>query len=104
MRCPACDLKMEVLETRGGTKRTRICAKGHRFQTEEVLVGVLKTFSQAKVAEAKARVIRGAISRAKSAERRGRIEDLLAEHWKPAAIAHEVGCSEAYVRQVRASL
>lgn len=103
MNCPACDMKLEVLATRG-TRRTRICPKGHRFQTEEVLSTVLKNFSRAQVDAAKARAVRGAIARAASTERRGRIEDLLAEGWKPAAIANEVGCSEAYVRQVRASL
>lgn len=36
--------------------------------------------------------------------RRAHIETLLRQGWKPAAIAHECGCTEAWVRKVRALL
>jgi hypothetical protein len=37
----------------------------------------------------------------KQRSRRQRIEELLRERVKPTAIAHEVGCTEERVRQIR---
>lgn len=38
MKCPHCNAWTEVLSTRGGTRRRRECANGHRFTTQEVVV------------------------------------------------------------------
>jgi len=38
MKCPTCAAWTIVAATRGGIKRTRVCANEHRFHTEEVVV------------------------------------------------------------------
>jgi hypothetical protein len=76
----------------------------HRFSslelTEAVVraVGAKRVFAFARSAVAMRRVTQ------QRRERRLRIEQLLAEGWKATAIAHEVGLTEARIRQIRAEI
>ena len=92
---------LEVRVTSEGFKRRRYrLADGRRLTTFEIPDTVLANVGRTRLAQAMSQFMRGEASRA----RRARIEALLNEGWKPTAIAHECGCTEARVRQIRAQL
>lgn len=95
---------MKCLEVRkredGVTRRRYETPDGRRITTMEVPAPVLAEMGPRRLAEALARWRRGEASRARIV----RIEQLLREGWKPTAIAHEVGCSDSRVCQIRAKL
>lgn len=91
---------MKCLETRrrGGIKWRRYrTEEGAIIRTGEVPMEVLSELGPKRLAEA--------LERAKRTEhrlrRKARAENLLREGWKPAAVAAEVGLSEAMVRRYR---
>lgn len=96
---------MKCLETRtrsdGVVRRRYVLADGRPLTTYEIPASVYKTFSRKQMAEAIARFNRGEKKRAESFERAGRIMNMLHQGIKPSAIAHEVGVSDTYVRQLR---
>lgn len=96
---------MKCLETRtrkdGVVRRRYLLADGRPLTTYEIPATVFKTFSRKQMDEAIARFNRGEKKRAESFERAGRIMNMLHQGIKPSAIAHEVGVSESYVRQLR---
>ena len=100
MRCAICDQPTRVLDTRGELRR-RECPAGHRFATKEVLAGALAHIGSAAVARAAAAASRGHQRRALANDRKTTARKLLAEGWKPTAIAHELGISDARVCQIR---
>lgn len=86
-----------------GFKRRRYqLADGRRITTYEVPYAVLSHMGAARLREAAQKWQRGERARAEVRARRQRIIALLAEGWKPTAIAHEVGITEQRVRQIRA--
>lgn len=95
---------MKILETRtrqDGIVRRRYRVSAHRsVTTYEIPEAVLRRFSAKQLQQAV-----DAYNRAEEKRRRtDLIRDRLAEGWKPTAIAHDVGVSEAWVRQVRAQM
>lgn len=96
---------MKCLETRtrkdGVVRRRYVLADGRPLTTYEIPATVFKTFSRKQMDEAIARFNRGEKKRAESFERAGRIMNMLHQGIKPSAIAHEVGVSDTYVRQLR---
>jgi hypothetical protein len=96
------------LETRtrkdGVVRRRYLLTDGRPITTYEIPATVYKGVSAKKMAELIAAFNRGEEKRAKSFELAGRIYDMLSQGIKPAAIAHEVGVSDTYVRQLRAKL
>lgn len=99
---------MKCLETR--TRSNGIRARryeledGSRFTTYELPVTVIKALGMARVTQQYSIWQRGEEMRAQTRARRKRIEELLREKVKPTAIAHEVGVTEARVRQIRKEL
>ena len=95
---------MKCLETRvnaDGIKRRRyLLDDGRRVSTMELPTTVLIGIGMCKVREHLAKWRRGEALRARGRQ----IDALIAQGWKPAAIAHEIGVSEAAVRQHRAKL
>lgn len=95
---------MKCLETRvgrDGTRRRRYAMpNGRRLTTVELPMTVLKGVGWRKVVEHLSAWRRGQ----EKADRRAKGMKLLSEGWKPAAIAHELGVSEAAVRQWRSTL
>lgn len=97
---------MKCLETRTdshGLKRRRyLRADGTRVTTVEVPLSALRGVGMARVRDAVATWRRGEERRAKaSALRTAVIERLQQPRAKPTAIADELGCTEARVRQIR---
>lgn len=99
---------MKCLETRtrpDGIKSRRYQLEdGRRITMLEVPATVLKAIGMSKVQEAMQIWQRGEKQRSKSHARRQRIEEMLAQGTKPTAIAVEVGCTEARVRQIRVEM
>lgn len=98
-----------VLETRTlapGMKRRRYeRADGSRYNTVEVPLTVLRGVSSARqVEDALAAWHRGEEARTLARQRQVRAEALLREGVKPTAIAHELGVSDARVRQWRKAM
>lgn len=95
---------MKCLATRttpDGLKRRRyLLDDGRRVSTTELPTAVLATVGMGKVRAHLAAWRRGETLRARGK----RIDVLIAQGWKPAAIAQEIGVSEAAVRQRRAKL
>lgn len=95
-----------VLSTRStpyGFKRRRYqLADGRRITTYEVPYAILSHLGAARLREAAQKWQRGECARSQAHARRQRVIALLAEGWKPIAIAHEVGITEQRVRQIRA--
>jgi hypothetical protein len=95
---------VKILETRtrqDGIVRRRYRVSAHRsVTTYEIPEAVMRSFS--------AKQLQAAIDAYNRAEEKRKrtdlIKDRLAEGWKPAAIAHDVGVSEAWVRMVRAQM
>jgi hypothetical protein len=92
---------MKCLETRtrpDGIKARRYeLDDGRRTTTFELPASVVKAIGLKRVQEFMEIWQRGE----KQRSRRQRIEELLRERVKPTAIAHEVGCTEERVRQIR---
>lgn len=97
-----------VLETRTvarDVKRRRYERKdGSRFTTVEVPLTVLTGIGMRRVQEAIQRYERGEAKRATARARLARAESLLRDGVKPTAIAHELGVSDARVRQIRKAM
>jgi protein-disulfide isomerase-like protein with CxxC motif len=74
---------------------------GRRITTFELPATVLKGVGMKKLQEQMATWQRGEKLRTETHARRQRIEELLRENVKPTAIAHEVGCTDQRVRQIR---
>lgn len=85
--------------TRHGMKYRRYEHQGKRWTTVEMPVSVMKAVGVKRVNEAHATWQRGQAKREASEKLRNAIIERLPG--KPTAIAHELGCSEAYVRHVR---
>jgi hypothetical protein len=96
---------MKCLETRtrtDGIKSRRYEREdGRRITTFELPVTVLKGIGMKRVQELMEIWRRGELQRTETHARRQRIEELLREGVKPTAIAHEVGCTDQRVRQIR---
>lgn len=96
---------MKCLETRtraDGIKARRYeLEDGRRITTLELPATVIKAMGLKRVQEFMEIWQRGEKQRTDSLARRQRIEEMLAENIKPTAIAHEVGVTEARVRQIR---
>lgn len=96
---------MKCLETRtraDGIKARRYeLDDGRRITMFEVPATIIKALGQKKVQELMAIWKRGERQRTQTHARRRRIEELLREKVKPTAIAHEVGCTDERVRQIR---
>jgi hypothetical protein len=92
---------MKCLETRAradGIKARRYeLEDGRRITTLELPASVVKAIGLKRVQEFMEIWRRGE----KQRSRRQRIEELLRERVKPTAIAHEVGCTDQRVRQIR---
>jgi protein-disulfide isomerase-like protein with CxxC motif len=92
---------MKCLETRvraDGIKMRRYeLEDGRRTTTFELPASVVKAIGLKRVQEFMEIWQRGE----KQRSRRQRIEELLRERVKPTAIAHEVGCTDQRVRQIR---
>ena len=95
------DSKPRCIETRTrhGIKYRRYEHQGKRYTTVEVPVSVVKSIGTKRVNDAYAVWQRGQENREKSEQLRNAIIERLPG--KPTAIAHELGCSETYVRMVR---
>jgi transcriptional regulator NrdR family protein len=98
-----------VTETRerasGIVARRKECLHcGERFTTMEVAETVIRAMGIKRFYERVADWRAGLVKRAATTNRRDRIEKRIKAGWKPAAIAHEQGVSEARVRQIRAEL
>lgn len=85
--------------TRNGLKYRRYEKAGERYTTVEVPLSVAKALGIKRLQEAYTRWQRGQQKRERSEQLRQAIVERLPG--KPTAIAHELGCSEAYVRHVR---
>jgi protein-disulfide isomerase-like protein with CxxC motif len=96
---------MKCLETRaradGIRARRYELDDGRRTTTFELPASVIKAIGMKKVQEAMQIWRRGEQQRSESHTRRQRIEEMLAQGIKPTAIAHEVGCTDQRVRQIR---
>lgn len=96
---------MKCLETRtrsdGIRTRRYELDDGRRITMLEVPATVLKALGMTKAQEAMAIWQRGEKQRAETHARRKRVVELLDQNVKPTAIAHEVGCTEQRVRQIR---
>ena len=99
---------MKCLETRtradGIRTRRYQLEDGRRITTFELPSTVVKGVGLKKVQEFMQKWLHGEQQRSESHARRQRIEDMLREKIKPAAIAAEVGCTEARVRQIRVEM
>jgi protein-disulfide isomerase-like protein with CxxC motif len=96
---------MKCLETRlradGFRTRRYELEDGRRITTLELPATVLKGVGMKKLQQQMVIWQRGEKQRTETHARRQRIEELLREKVKPTAIAHEVGCTEERVRQIR---
>lgn len=96
---------MKCLETRtraDGIKIRRYeLEDGRRITMFEVPATVIKGVGLKRVQKFMEIWQRGEKARSESHSRRQRIEQMLAENIKPTAIAHEVGCTDQRVRQIR---
>lgn len=96
---------MKCLETRtraDGIKARRYeLEDGRRITTLELPATVIKAMGLKRVQEFMEIWQRGEKQRTESQARRQRIVEMLAKDIKPTAIAHEVGVTEARVRQIR---
>lgn len=94
---------MSVLDTRilpnGAIRRRRRQPDGTVVITMEVPQAVLSQFGQAAVCRAMGAWKRGQDARARAALLRQQV--LARPDWKPTALAHEFGCTEQRVRQLR---
>jgi hypothetical protein len=92
---------VKVLETRrpepGVTRRRYLLDDGRRMSTIELPVSVLSVFGKPKLRAAIEAWQRGEARRERAVVLRQRV----LEGVKPTAIAHELGVTEARVRQVR---
>jgi hypothetical protein len=77
---------------------------GLPLETYEVPATVVRALGMGRVHEALDAWKRGEAQRAKTSKLVVAIEKRLRDRVKPLAIAHELGCSDAYVRMVRARL
>ena len=97
---------MKCLETRtasNGLRRRRyLLEDGRRMTTYEVPAAVLGRMSKAKLAEAMAEFRSGEEARARA----HKVRQFVADHldWKNIALAHELGCSQSWIRQIRHNL
>jgi hypothetical protein len=93
--------KAKIIETRTrhGLKYRRYEQAGERYTTVEIPLSVAKSIGIKRLQEAHATWQRGQEKRERSEHLRNAIIERLPG--KPTAIAHELGCSEAYVRLVR---
>lgn len=96
MRCLETRLRADGIRTR----RYKL-DDGRRITTFELPATVLKGVGMKRIQEQMAVWQRGEKQRAATNTRRQRIEELLREKVKPTAIAHEVGCTDERVRQIR---
>jgi hypothetical protein len=96
---------MKCLETRAradGIKTRRYeLDDGRRVTTLELPASVVKAIGLKRVQEFMGIWQRGEKQRTETHARRQRIEELLRQRVKPTAIAHEVGCTDQRVRQIR---
>lgn len=76
-------------------------ADGRTFETYEVPATAVRALGMRRIHDALDIWCRGEVKRAQSAKLLAAITERLADGVKPLAIADELGCSEAYVRQVR---
>jgi hypothetical protein len=77
------------------------CEEGHVFSTYEVPSQFISEFGVKKCREVGRRVKRGVERRKASYLLRLEVIARLEQSWKPTAIGHELGISEARVRQIR---
>ena len=99
--------RTRVLSTRlkvpGIIVRRRECLRCEdRFTTFEVAEVVVRKFGLKAFLERAAFNQSTLAARSARADRRARIEERLRAGWKPTAIAHDTGVTEARVRQIRA--
>lgn len=96
---------MRCMETRtraDGIKARRYqLDDGRRITMFELPASVVRAIGIKRVQEYMEIWQRGEQQRAESHARRQRIEQMLRENVKPTAIAHEVGCTDQRVRQIR---
>lgn len=97
---------MKCLETRTdshGLKRRRyLRADGSRVTTVEVPLSALRSVGMAKVHQAVTTWLRGETRRASARSLYSAVVERLQQpRAKPTAIANELGCTEARVRQIR---
>ena len=92
---------LETRRTPEGFRRRRYEQDGVRFTTIEVPVEVWRAVARP---DRIARALAGRENAAAQARRRALGEHLLAQGWKPAAVANELNVSEAAVRQWRQSM
>jgi hypothetical protein len=96
---------MKCLETRtradGMKSRRYELDDGRRITMLELPASVIKAIGLKRVQQCMETWQRGEKQRTESHSRRQRIEELLRENVKPTAIAHEVGCTDQRVRQIR---
>ena len=96
---------MKCLETRmradGIRTRRYELEDGRRMTTFELPATVIKGIGVKRVQEFMQIWQRGEKARSETKSRRDRITEMLEQGIKPAAIAHEVGCTEQRVRQIR---
>lgn len=94
---------MRVLETRTtpeGWKRRRYDADGRRFSTIEIPAEVARAVGIGKLRDLTAAHKRGMAKHDRAAALR--LAVALRAGWKATAVAHELGITEARVRQIRA--
>ena len=91
---------MKLLETRkreGYTVRRYVDEYGLRTTTWEIPVEVVRGFGVDRMNERIARALRGQQARVVTARNKARLAELLAQRWKPIAIASELGLSDGHV-------
>lgn len=93
-------MKPKVLSTRirNGLRYRRYDSNGIRYSMVELPVSVVKSIGTKRVLAAYSTWQRGCTNRQRSAMLKEAILTRLGT--KPTAIADELGCSEAYVRQI----
>jgi len=93
------------LETRreleGTLRRRRGCYCGNLFNTFEITDSVYRDVGTARMKAAIMRGVRGTQRRSRAKLVRSEVTRLLGEKWKATAIAHELGITEARVRQLK---
>lgn len=94
---------MKCIETRkrDGFTYRRYMGPNGPVATYEVPIAVVRNIGMQAFKDAAAMVARGVERRRRAAEVREAVTKRLAAGWKPTAIAHDLGISDARVRQIR---
>jgi DNA-binding NarL/FixJ family response regulator len=82
--------------------RRYVCDEGHSFRTYEVPSQLFRAFARSVIKARLKRLLNGIAQRKKTYEFHSEVRHRLEQGWKPAAIAHELGCAVRTVEKLRA--